>query len=246
MTEYHQLVKLNNEGATLIKSGRFDAASAYLAHGVKVARSMWTSCGAVDVHAVKVEGRFPIDDLLPSRRPARSTLDSAGHDASSSSPSCTPSACNALDQEAQFLYKEPIFLPETSSWIPHTAISVAIIFNLALANHLTAIASKNDTLLLRAAQFYQLAHKMQNASQSTTSSLCLGMIVLNNLGNLQRALGDFQQAERYFFALASQLRRMAAEDRGEEDFYGADVMQLLSESAFRYFSVIRETCAAAA
>jgi hypothetical protein len=117
-----------------------------------------------------------------------------------------------------------------------------------LANHLTAIATKkgDSFLLLRASQFYQFAHKMQNALQSTTSSLCLGIIIMNNLGHLQRACGNFQQAECYFFTLASQLRRMAsAEGREEEDFHGADGMQLLSQSAFLHFSIINEICAAA-
>jgi hypothetical protein len=249
MTEYHQLIKLNNEGATLLKAGLLDAASICLSHGVTVARCMWTSCAAVDANAVKLHGKFAIDDLLvPCRRRARSTtLDSVGGDSSSSYPSGTPSASyNALDQEAQLLYKAPIFLSE-NAWMPHTAISIAIIFNLALANHLRAIANNNKAFLLRATQLYELAHEMQNASQSTTPSLCLAMIIWNNQGHLQRALGAHEQAERYFFALASQLRTMAVEGREEDHFYGTDVMHLLSESAFTfYFSMSSGPCAPAA
>jgi tetratricopeptide (TPR) repeat protein len=237
MTNYCQLIKLNNDGASLLGLGRLDDAASLLTQAIRLARSVAPQSSSTEEDINASPCKFSLDHIVLTR-PAFT------------SPPCSEptTLSSSRTEKSRFVYKEPIFIPEIGDLvlnIPHTAISVSIIYNLALAHHLQALETDSSVLILKAMKLYEFSHQMQTASKLLIPSAFLTMIILNNQGRIQRALGDLEGAGRYFCQLLSSTRRYkdeAEQEQETEDMF----LNFLVESALQHLMLHQRTCAAAA
>jgi hypothetical protein len=108
---------------------------------------------------------------------------------------------------------------------------------------LQALETDSSVLILKAMKLYEFSHQMQTASKLLIPSAFLTMIILNNQGRIQRALGDLEGAGRYFCQLLSSTRRYKEEaEEQETDMF----LNFLAESASQHLMLHQQTCAAAA
>jgi hypothetical protein len=145
------------------------------------------------------------------------TMDGCNNDGSSTPVAAAAAAAAAVAADeginSWFVYRKPIFVNKDCIEGMHfmgATLSIIILFNLALAHHLKAIAGTSTTnttsykLLLQALQLYKLAYQLhvdiihhsqqqqQPSSQDNkgATSLRLTMIIFNNLGDIHRITGD--------------------------------------------------------
>ena len=117
-----------------------------------------------------------------------------------------------------FLYQRPICIPcdMPVSYESNLLASVIVIFNLALAHHLTAMGyqkgenqRKRSKLLKKAAKLYELAHKLYHDNESFEESALFIIVCCNNLGLISNELNDAKTAQKYFQHLLSTLMFLA-------------------------------------
>lgn len=129
------------------------------------------------------------------------------------------SAAFACEQEASFMYHDAILIPvelgneQNCTARSRLLISCMVIFNLALANHLTAEAgfsvdgSIRDTRV-RALRLYELAFNLQREELAENDVLFV-LAVTNNLGLLHRQLDDQIASTQCFQIVLSTLMFLA-------------------------------------
>jgi tetratricopeptide (TPR) repeat protein len=118
------------------------------------------------------------------------------------------------------LFVSPLFLSDSNiydEYEPTVEASVAIVYNLALATHLSAlcvdcsehsvpVVSSEQTsavsTLEQAVALYELAYTVQ-MNEEAELSVEYGMAILNNLGHIHRLLGDEEKASKCFRHLLS-------------------------------------------
>jgi hypothetical protein len=95
-----------------------------------------------------------------------------------------------------YIYRRAIRVSQCSMQEEHSmgaTLSLIIIFNLALAHHLSAIQQQMcRRRLQKALQLYELAYQLQLEEQQEqqVSSLRFTMIIANNLGEIHRAVNN--------------------------------------------------------
>ena len=112
-----------------------------------------------------------------------------------------------------FVFRRTIYIPtemETTSYRSKVMVSVAVIFNLALAHHVFAMETDNpeiaEQLLRKAAKLYELGYNLQRApAMNSNSSSVFAMAAINNLGQIYERLGERDRARRLFTHLLSTL-----------------------------------------
>ncbi len=84
------------------------------------------------------------------------------------------------DHDEPFVYSNPVFLQKKST--DSAGISMTILFNLAIANHLRAIEDENNSnsRLKRELKLYELVYAIQNTNIRARLSLTQGLGVVNN------------------------------------------------------------------
>jgi hypothetical protein len=112
---------------------------------------------------------------------------------------------NNKEGDQQNIYLRAFFL--TESWFVSMdykemlTVSVAVVFNLALAHHVRALACshlcEHDERLLQALDLYELAHSMQQEGE-TLFSMELSCAIACNLGNIHRMRGDEERTKQCF------------------------------------------------
>jgi tetratricopeptide (TPR) repeat protein len=235
MTNYCQLIKLNNDGASLLRLGRMDDAASLLAEGIRLARIVAQQSRSTGEGIDTSPCKFSLDRIvltIPAFLPPPYSE--------------TTMLSSSRTETSRFVYKEPIFIPEVGGLalnIPHIAISVSIMYNLALADHLKGLETDSRALILKAMRLYEFSHRMQTATNQLIPSAFLTMIVLNNQGRIQRALGDFEGAGRYFFQLLSSTQRYKEEAEEQENDM---LLNFLAESALNHLMLHQRTGAGAA
>lgn len=180
-------IELNSQGVTLIENGKFEAAIPILSEALKASKEDFSS-SLVDEDIGIHSKRTSLDECMVSN--------SADVDQLSTS-------------DGQYVYGSCIQIPSSikatyyESGIP--LVSVAIIFNLALAHHLLAKSmNQSEKLLNTAAKLYELAYALQSEEcMENTSFFCLATI--NNLGSIFKCLDRREDAAICFQHLLSML-----------------------------------------
>jgi tetratricopeptide (TPR) repeat protein len=195
-TTYHNriqlAIKLNSHAVTLIQNGRFESAFPILSAALKASKEA-ISDSPVDEDIAMYPNRTSLDGcMLPSSRPNSST------DVDQSSPA----------SDEQYVYGSCILIPSSIQATYESGIqlvSVAIMFNLALAHQLLAESmNQSKKLLNKAVKLYELAYNLQREEcMENTSFFCLATI--NNLGLIFKCLHKSENAAKCFQHLLSML-----------------------------------------
>jgi tetratricopeptide (TPR) repeat protein len=117
------------------------------------------------------------------------------------------------DPDEPFVYSNPVFLQKKST--DSAGISMTILFNLAIANHLRAMKDENNSnaRLQRALKLYELVYAIQNTNtRGLPLTQCLGLV--NNCGHIHKQLNREAKANRLFQHLLTTLMLMV--QQGEE------------------------------
>jgi tetratricopeptide (TPR) repeat protein len=105
-------------------------------------------------------------------------------------------------------YVSPLLLSECADYQlyePTVEASIAIIFNLALAHHLSALhgpLNRPMSILKKAIALYELAYTVQ-MQEDAELSVEFTMAIVNNLGHIHRLLGDLEKTNQCFRHLLS-------------------------------------------
>jgi tetratricopeptide (TPR) repeat protein len=128
-----------------------------------------------------------------------------------------PSAAltEAIKGNKPFIFSSPIYVPSVVNQavtLKYLAtLSFILLYNLALAYHLSAIDGQLCLKKLeKALSLYELAY----AIQTTELSILQTMAIVNNLGHIHTALGNQEQSQLCFKHLLSTV--MLLKDYGEE------------------------------
>jgi tetratricopeptide (TPR) repeat protein len=193
-THYERIqfaIELNSQGVTLIENGKFESAIPILSAALKASKED-VSGSPVDEDIVMHPKRTSLDEcMVPSSRPHSTDVDQSSA------------------SDGQYVYGSCIQIPSSikancyESGIP--LVSVAIIFNLALAHQLLAESmDQSDKLLNTAVKLYELAYTLQREEcMENTSFFCLATI--NNLGLIFKCLNKSESAAICFQQLLSML-----------------------------------------
>jgi hypothetical protein len=187
--QHCKAIHLNNHAAFCLQVGDFLSAIDSLSIAFRAAKGVFhpsSSCCEDDLQ------NFSLDHLIITKYDQHEEIGS---------------------DDEEYIYHRPIVIPPIPALIhsesPASKIAVmsVIIFNLALAHHLHGIAdpdpSSNLTRFAKAAKLYEIGFKLQ-ASQNDGFNF-FSMAVLNNLGQVFRAVGQEEKAARCFSHLLSTL-----------------------------------------
>jgi len=131
---------------------------------------------------------------------------------------CAPSNIAETNQQCccfrnDFIYRRPIIVPMEKA-LPltkfiadfHTTLSIFVVFNLALAHHLSALkkGSCNVVGLEKAISLYGLAQRIL-PQQVTEWNILFVLASTNNVGQIRKALGQHDIANHFFRHMLSTL-----------------------------------------
>ena len=155
--------------------------------------------------------------------------------------SCAITSCKD-DQILHYVYRTPLEVTaptvDFSRYEARVELAVAIMFNLALCHHLTALSKvKEDKrelrerLLDQALSLYELAYMFQVQEDIEVSNECT-MGIINNLGQIHHLKGDHEQASRCFRHLLSTILFVHSYARDDDDCDDDDSERPLQTEVF--------------
>jgi hypothetical protein len=105
------------------------------------------------------------------------------------------------------IYQHPIRVPESleSSIDSCGLVSTAITFNLALANHLNGLQTKDEAILKTAARLYEYGISLERIRGRFFVSPFFLVSILNNLGHVHRIVDDMGRSQKCFRQLLATL-----------------------------------------
>jgi tetratricopeptide (TPR) repeat protein len=187
--ENKTVISLNNQGASLIDAGRALEAITILNSALTSFQQLILSrppqCSSV------VLGHRSLDEMM--RRNA---------------------ACvtKGSDKNSGFVHRRSIHVQEDKLSKVHSEVfAAAIVFNLALAHHLTGESSCNSVLLQKAVKLYEHALAL---AQREDQSVLFHLTIINNMGQLYKGLKGNVLAGKFFHQLLSMLMYLL--DRSED------------------------------
>jgi hypothetical protein len=214
--QFNDAVTNNNSGANLIDQGDFVGALSKLSRALRCAKNSMSDCSAEDQEN---GGPSDLDYLMAKQR-------------------------GSLLQESDygyFVYDQPIRIPEalvvdsgdTTCNFPSKAVCSAIsIFNLALAYHLMALRSSQNSqgFLKKSAKLYEFG--MQISTEKTFFYLA----ILNNLADVHRRLSDSRMSRRFCEELLQTLMVLADSQKEASctDDDTADTLDVFYQNSFFY------------
>jgi tetratricopeptide (TPR) repeat protein len=170
-------MRLNNRGAQFINAGKYESAISTLVKALKLSERVAVSEACSCQHC-----NLDYCMTLGTSQPAPRLL---------SQETFCHNACQQQQPENVYIYERPILVSKQSmegEHCPGVILSLIIIFNLALAHHLSAMQNNTDRKLLqKALHLYELAYQLQR-EEDHNGSLRFTMIVANNLGQIHRAV----------------------------------------------------------
>jgi tetratricopeptide (TPR) repeat protein len=192
---------LNNEASVLLKSGRFDEAIALLT------RSLREMSGRREAKRPLRKG-VPTSEIVFARH--LSTTDLSGEKHQALHTKLSNEFKTPLPQQP-YIYQEPILIANTINsedpdYCTVATLSFIMLFNIALAYHLSGIKNDKDTYTARrkfevAKKLYGLAFAMQEREEEMDSLNSLGvdhhllvMALVNNLSVVMKALNQEHEA----------------------------------------------------
>ena len=231
----HQLqnvISLNNNAVLHINSGTFDFAIDILASALKLARRnleilQMTPRQCLD-RSYRYTSNFNLNQCVlavETKERERAMINKTTMEdlvSAGSVSECDRPLDKHFDRRfgRSFMFRRPLHIPvtaedETENDYPSTVkvVSVTILFNLALAHHLTSYSKPTyKSQLKTAATLYELAYTLICEERIDDSAL-LTMVIINNLGLIHSALEEETMAQQCFEHLLSTL--MFLVDRGE-------------------------------
>jgi tetratricopeptide (TPR) repeat protein len=227
-TQQQHAIQANNASASLIAAGKYKTAIQELSLALKTYKQ------------VMIEA----DD---NPQPVKTSLLDQWMLQSLAIADCRK-ACHVHDdneQDYMYMYRQAIHIPlehivEQTYQESAIACSSAIIFNLALAHHLSALVSAKhlSNMLHTAATLYQLAGDLQrDDAQLENNNVLFTMAAMNNLGVIYHLLEDHETATKFFQQLLTTLmllvdcREAEARSGGELDGFLRNATNLVSASS---------------
>jgi tetratricopeptide (TPR) repeat protein len=202
------LISLNNQGASLIDAGRPLGAISILVSALKFFKEQLLS--EPQDTSVVLRHCYSLDDSMMSRNITYIT-----------NGSCTNS---------DFVHRRSIHVQQDTLCNVHSVvIAVAILFNLALAHHLTGVEkSRNPVLLKKAVKLYEHALTLARTQGVGEYAVLFHLAVMNNLGQLHKELKQDVLAEKCFHQLLSMLMYLLDCSKEEEDALSSSYEEFLS------------------
>jgi tetratricopeptide (TPR) repeat protein len=225
IAQQQNAIQQNNDAVSLIAAGEYDTAIQELSFALKVYKQVMTE--EVDHEII---------------HPVKTSLDQ--YMVQSLAVADCPKACHHanINEDQHFMYRQAIHIGPLqdieSTYQSSVMVSSMIIFNAALAHHLSALCSNmhQSTKFHKAATLYQLAVNLQHAVQ-LENNIIFTMAAVNNLGVIYHQLEDKETATKCFQNLLSTIMLLVDCGKtevccGELDGFLRNVTNLDSESSY--------------
>jgi tetratricopeptide (TPR) repeat protein len=219
-------IQQNNAAASLVAAGEYNTAIQEFSFALKTYQQ------------VMIEA----DDEIP--QPVKNNLDQCMVKSDLAVADCRKEACHVIDNDQQYMYRQAIHIPLDieSSYEASVIVSSMIIFNIALAYHLSALATSDkkhqSKKLRKATTLYEMAYGLQGRNAQLENNVMFTMAAMNNLGVIYLQLEDRETASKCFQSLLSTVMFLvdlgAAKVCCDEDLDGflRNVTNLVSGSSF--------------
>ena len=190
--------KLNNRGVQSIEDGRYDRAISTLVRALKLSEQVADEAACPCRHCT-LESSMAVNQTVPrvmqcspttlKKKTFKSELDGSDHG------------------KGGYIYRKPIRVSPKSMQEGHSmgvTLSLIVIFNLALAHHLSSLERRCATLsqaataarkLRKSLQLYELAYQLQLEGRHDINNLRFTMIVANNLSEIHRYYKNYAKHE---------------------------------------------------
>lgn len=212
------IIELNNQGASSIENGNYDHALHELTIALKTLKQSTSSFDIEDGEQTEVEeiedvdSGSSLDSLMLAKTAAREFGDIKAEDDEGDSGDCS-----------SFVYRHPIHIPTSLSEYEakFITISTVIVFNLALASHLSGMRKVDNYkgTLRKAARLYEYGFELQRAQRRSGSIALFLTATINNLGVVHQQLEDDEMACKCFGQLLSTLMYLTdCQGSGSRDF----------------------------
>jgi tetratricopeptide (TPR) repeat protein len=209
----------NNRGVAMLVAGRYDEAITTLVKALKLseANAKWEPCNCKLCSLDACLSMSQTGPPLVQSKDSPSLINKTNSAIQCAECSADDEATSSdYDEAAGFVYRRPIRVHANSIKEGHNmgvVLSLIIIFNLALAHQLSAIAHHRSSssssssspdkrrLLQKAVQLYELAYQLHLDEHQEcddferVESLRFTMIISNNLGEIHRIVGSKRKHE---------------------------------------------------
>jgi hypothetical protein len=182
------------------------------------------------------------DDEIP--QPVKTNLNQCMVKSGLALADCRKEACCVIDSDQQYMYRQAIHIPLDieSTYEASVIVSSMIIFNVALAHHLSVLATsdkkRQSKKLHKATTLYEMAYDLQGRNKQVENNVMFTMAAMNNLGVICLQMEDRETASKCFQCLLSTVMFLvdcgAAKVCCDEDLDGflRNVTNLVSGSSF--------------
>jgi tetratricopeptide (TPR) repeat protein len=198
--------RLNNVGASQLVNGRYANAINSFTRSLSLAKS--AIAVLVAENQAKHMNNCTSHSLQPQRRCAVVLFKYSAASVAAPEAKVQPVVDDRHNDALRGLYMFPLDLSESAEYQhydPTVEASIAIMFNLALAHHLSALYgpfNRCACTLEQAIDLYELAYTVQ-MQEDAKLSIELTMAIINNLGHIHRLLGDEDKGGQCFRHLLS-------------------------------------------
>lgn len=184
----------NNEGVAAFERGDFQIAINELSEAFRMSKALFE--GACTNQSIsRPQHTFQLLDRLFSHHHGENIQRQCSFD--------------KVEHSSTFIYQTAIYLPNIPAigtmsnsfyCMHHLAIVSVVLFNLALVYHMAGSSSS----LHKATKLYELAFRLQRTDHGGSSqSMIYLMVILNNLGQIYRQVGQKTAADHCFSQLLS-------------------------------------------
>jgi tetratricopeptide (TPR) repeat protein len=231
-TQQQNAIQQNNAAAGLITAGKYKNAIQELSFALKTYKQVMIEANERNPQPAKTS----LDQCMVQSL-AIADCRKAGHDNDDN------------DQDYVYIYRQAIHIPlediVESNYEESAMTSSMIVFNVALAYHLSALASNKhrSKKLHKAATLYLLAVNLQRNAQLENNNVLFTMAAMNNLGVIYHQLEDRETATKFFQHLLTSV--MLLVDCGEVAVCCAGVLDGFLRNAINLVSE-ESSCAAPA
>lgn len=198
-------IEFNNEGARLLENGNFNAARKAFRQATDLMTMVIQSFpgGKMTIKPLPSGKRKRLSTFVWSKNPMPVPLDPLNHETVSNA----------------FFFRRALFIfPMEDDWESRfnasdcTEESATVVYNLALAFHLSSITDNVSEMMKQAKTLYEIAVTIRSRTLEQSCLDIFGMAVLNNLGQIYHELSDYTAAKSLFYRLSIQLAMLQAHD----------------------------------
>lgn len=194
---HYDVMRDNNEAVSLIASGRIEQAIQLLSRALEVTKK--------SLIAFSEDDDVVSDTQEESFTPNHTTVDQNMYVGRLAPMHPDEDPTQGYEEHSYFIYSKGIRMETLNSPNSHRAMiisSTIIIFNLALAFHLSTLSvshqSRRIAGLTKALQLYGLALTLQEREQVKGNTF-FTLATVNNMGVIQRLLGESEKKTREYF-----------------------------------------------